>query len=563
MTSTDVVATSRLEVNGLGIPFVNHSGLGDTVIQQSDDLREVASKLSSWVNNARSATGHSSMFDRGAYTPPDNPYEEMLAARRAVEHDDIVGGVAETTESFAFGGVKWEGRNEDEADVFNQMNRDIDLDRVIRQMWRETYTYSQFVVATVWDYRTYRVRGRTSTGHRKRKEYTVYCPVRMEIIDSTKVVPIGHGPLGSDLLAWCSTNQEVQHWLRARRGEVVDPVMDQFFIGQYEPPPHEAAELSKLGVDVKNLLTMNPGMVWRHTMTRASHERFAPVRLKSVFKLLDLKQQLVNADRSMLIGAANYILLVRKGDENMPAKPEEMRNLKENFNFIAKLPVVISDHRLEIDIIAPKTDFTLQQDRYDLIDTRIMTRLLGTLSLGGRGQRNETNVTLSRAVGRNMENRRHMIARDIERNVARAVYFHPRNRGVFEEGDEPSLVFVPRNIALDIDAAIIQAMMNLRQSKEISRETILEYFGLDQGTEAQRREMEAELYDDVFQTIVPHGGINENAPQEGEGDEGKGGTPAQSGRNGGRPQGGGDGKESRKVKPKSANGNPSTGSGEE
>lgn len=555
--STDVVATSRLEVNGMGIPFVNRSGLGDTIIRESDGMREVANKLSRWVDNARTATGKSSMFDRGAYTPPNNPYEEMLTARHAVEHDDIVGGVSEVTESFAFGGVKWEGRSEDEADIFNQINRDIDLDRLIRQMWRETYTYSQFVVAAIWDYRTYRVRGRTKDGGKRRKEYTVYCPVRVEIIDSTKVVPIAHGPLGSDLLAWCSTNQEVEHWTRARKGDVVDPVLEQFFIGQYEPNSQEAAELARWGVDVKNLLTMNPGMVWRHTLTRASHERFAPVRLKSLFRQLDLKQQLMQADRAMLIGAANYILLVRKGDEKTPAHPTEISNLKENFNFIAKLPVVISDHRLQIDIIAPKVDFTLQSERYNLLDTRIMTRLLGTLSLGGQGQRNETNVTLSRAVGRNMENRRHMIARDIEKNIGRAIYNHPRNKGQFEEGDEPSLVFVPRNIALDIDASIIQSMMSLRQSKEISRETILEYFGLDQATEAQRREMEDEVYDDIFGTIVPHGGEAENNPAAPGG--GGGGTPSQNGRTGGRPKGGGDGPKSKKAGTKKTDaGNPST-----
>lgn len=549
MSQTNVVeASSSLQVHG-GYPVINHSGLPDTLISGDESMREIAGKLSRWIDNARSASTRTNLFDRGAYVPPDNVYDEMLAARKAVVNDDMVAGVHEITESFALQGVKWEGPSPDEADVFNQINQNINLDNVIRSMWKEVYTYSQFVAATIWDYRTFKVRGRTKDGHKRKKEYTVYCPVKVAILDSTKVVPIAHGPLGTPLLAWCSTNQEVENWLRAKRGERVDPLMEQFFVGTYEPDPAEKAELTKLGVDVNNLLVLNPGMVWRHTTTKADYERFAPVRMKSIFKLLDLKQQLINADRAMLIGAANYILVVRKGTDDLPAKEPELKNLKENFKFIAKMPVIISDHRLEVEIVAPKQDFTLQGDRYDLIDQRILMRLLGTLSLGSKGQRNETNVTLSRAVGRNMESRRHMIRRDLEEHLARSVYNHPRNIGVFDEGEEPNLVFVPRNIALEIDAAFIQAMMGLRQQQEISRETILEYFGLDQEAEAQRRVMEEEQYDDIFKTIVPFASPDAQP-----------GTPDQTGRQGGRPAGGGESsRDPKKATNRTSQGNTSTG----
>jgi hypothetical protein len=70
------------------------------------------------------------------------------------------------------------------------------------------------------------------------------------------------------------------------------------------------------------------------------------VRLKSVFPLLDLKQQLMEADRVTLVGAANFILLVRQGTKEEPATQEEIDNLKENFKVVAKLPVVVGDHRL-------------------------------------------------------------------------------------------------------------------------------------------------------------------------------------------------------------------------
>jgi hypothetical protein len=541
MSRNEVSATSTISPNGRveEWPAINATALSDSLVLNDPAMREIAGQLSRWVDRARSASSQG-MFDRGKYTPPDNPYDEMEAALTAVQEDDIVGGVAEVTEGFAFQGVKWEGGDPDEVDVYNQLSRDLDLDSVIRRMWQQLYGISQFVVATRWGIRDYHVRGKTEDGNKRRKKFTIYAPTSVHILDSRKVVPVGHGPLGGDLLAWCATRGEVSHWHDARAKRVFDPIMEEFFVGQYVPDAQEEAELALLGVDTKNLLVMNPELVWRHTMTKPDYERFAPVRMKGVFKLLDLKQQLINSDRAMLIGAANYILLIRKGSDDMPAKGEELRNLKENYNFIAKLPVIISDHRLEVDIIAPKTDFVLQQERYDLIDTRILMRLLGTLSLGSRGQRNETNVTLSRAVARNMENRRHMLKRFIEREVGRRVYEHPLNARAFDGTEEPNLVYTPRNIALDVDAAMVQAIMALRTQREISRGTILEHFGFDQSVEAQRREMEEDVYDDIFKTAVPFS------------------SPQLQGGQGGRPQGGGDSPNNGVPKDQTTKGNPST-----
>lgn len=550
----EVTAGSQLEFAG-GFPVINDSGLPDEVVIGDGSMREVASTLSRWVNDARNAAGTSTMFNRSLYTPPDNVYAEMRAARAAVRADDIVGGVAEITESFAFGGVKWEGDDPDETDIFNQLNRDLNLDDLLRKQWRDVYTYSSYVCAVRWGWREYKVRGETENGTRRKKKYRAWMPVEIRTIDPTKVVPIRHSPFGDDLLAWCATNGEVDHYLSAFRGDLIDPQMAEFFSGVYTPSKAEADELSHLGVDINNLLVINPEKAWRFTLTKPDYERFADVRMRTVFKLLDLKQQLVNADRAMLIGAANYILLLRKGDKDFPAQPQEMQNLKENFQFLAKLPVIISDHRLTVDIIAPKTDFVLQSERYDTIDTRLLSRLLGTLTFSSRGQRNETNVTLSKAVARGMQNRRHMMARALEHNIARAIFNHPRNIGVFD-GEPPSLVFTPRNIELEQDGTTIQALVGLRSSRDLSRESILEYFGFDQAAEAQRMEIEGEKYDDVFKTQVPFSA----APGQATGPNGEPESPQASGGRGGRPRGGGDStNNATRVRPQTESGNPSTG----
>jgi hypothetical protein len=98
------------------------------------------------------------MFDRGAFTPPNNVYDEMRVARTALDVDDIVSGVADITEAFAFQGSKWESTNSDEADVFNQWAGKINMDAVLRRMWREEYCVSQVIVAAVGLARVHRAR---------------------------------------------------------------------------------------------------------------------------------------------------------------------------------------------------------------------------------------------------------------------------------------------------------------------------------------------------------------------------------------------------------------------
>ena len=503
--SNEIEVTSEIQVGGRPMHFINAAEdvIDSRAIGESPQMRQLAQNLSRWIDNARAAAQRTSMFDRGAFTPPDNPYDEMRSARSALKYDSIVSGVSEITEAFAFQGVKWESPIPDEADVFNQLSRDMNLDDVIRKMWREEYTYGQFVAAKLWGWQEYTVRGKTTSGNKRKKSYKVWAPLQIRLLDSCKCVPIGVGPLGGEGLAWQATPGEIGYYAASYQGETIDPLMATFFQGTYEPGFEEAGELGRLGVDVSRLLVMNPEWVFRHTITKPDYQRFPDIRMKSIFKLLDLKQQLMQADRVTLIGAANYILLIRKGDKDTPATSEEIENLKNNYNYIAKLPVIISDHRLEIEIIAPKTDLTLNPDSYQVLDQRILNRLLGTLSTGARNSgRSETQDTLSATVGRVMENRRHMLKRTLEMQVARAIVRHPKNEGVFET--EPNLVYTPRNISLGFESAYTQALLALRTQREISRETILEFFGLDEATEAMRMEMEAEIYDDIFKTEIPY-----------------------------------------------------------
>lgn len=587
--------------------WVNASGLPGGVIRGSLDV--VAREMGLWIEGQRNAAmNRSSMFDRYAYAAPDNPFKQMEIARNAVANDDIVGGAADVTEGLIFDGLKWESVNADDADIFNQIGDDLGMDALARKIHRELFTYSTAVVGEWWGRREYRVQGVTrpprlkvtgqdnyltgeidamvtdmtdnsqvtfgsgagggdkasqKRGRARRKTYDVYCPTALTFLDPLKVVPVGMLMFGQEQLAWYCSKEEMVTWDRIREGEVVDAIMTEFFVGKYVPSTLEKAELAALGVDPNRLMLLNPDRVWRINRTKSDYMRFPDVRLKRCFRLLDLKQQLMEADRVVLIGAANYILLIKKGDDKTPGQQPEIDNLKNNMKVLARLPVIVADHRLNIEIITPKQDVTLMHDKYDLIDRRLLASCLGSLQVAAQGQRAENSITIARAVGRLLESQRADIRRMLVQRIARAVVMEPRNAGRFSA--VPNLQFVPPHIQLDNDAAITQSILQLRQMNELSRDSTLEYFGFDQAIEAQRREDEEDLYDDIFHTQVPFNSPNPTL-SGGSGAAPGGGapavTPAASGRKGGRPKGGGKSPASvaGSVKPRTPSGAPSTGS---
>ncbi len=581
----EVEASSGLFMpDGGEVGVANMTTIATSEIAGNAEVKALVNQLGSWVEKARAGGPAPGMFSRQAYSVEAKPYDLMRIARHAVTQDDIVSGVADATEALAFeGGLKWESSNPDDADVFNQLSADLNLDGKIREMWREVFTVDQFVCVKLWDRKEYVVRGKTEAGNKKKKRYQVTVPTQLTLLKPENVAPIGHGPLRQDELAWQATDYEIGAFHSAYLGgqPTIDPLMTTFFTSQYRPGEDEQKELIEWGVNTERLLRMNPEWVFRHTTTRPDWQKLPDLRLRSVFGLLDLKRQLMASDRAMLIGAANYILLIRKGSKDQPATQDEVANLKENYQFLAKLPVIISDHRLEIDVIAPKLDFVIKKEAYETLDQRILVRVLSTFTAPVTRSADSGGSTFADVLASSIQNRRHMIKRTLEQQLARAIVDHPANKDLFEE--RPSLVFTPRTVSVGISQAIMSALLALRTQREISRDTILEYMGLDQATEAQRLELEEKLYDEIFQTQIPFAAPGAGGAPGGSGAPAKKTTatpapakttptkttgtpnktaesPAVSGRRGGRPTGGGSTAQSpqKQAKPRTENGNPST-----
>jgi hypothetical protein len=504
-------------------------------------IREVAAQVGQWAATAReNATG--SMIDRRRYEPSENPLKHMEQAHYVLRTNDLVGGFQEIVEGIAFQGTKWESADADISDLWNQMAAEQNLDALVRKMSRECFVTSQVIVGTWWDRGDFTVRGTTEKGHARKKRYEgVWYPRIVTILESARVVPVGLLAFGQEQLAWIATSEEMAALEQANNGDLPkDEILHRFFLSKYHPTEHERLELATFGINPEQLILLNPTFVRRYTLTRSDYERWAPVRMRQgVFQLHDLRQQLMEADRVTLVGTANYILLVKKGDKDTPGTQEEVRNVRAGFRTLAKVPVIFSDHRLSIEIIAPKADMTLNAEKYDLLDARIIQRLINNVA-GSRNSSGDTKVDVGPTVITSITNQRHMLRRFLEMLLSREVLRSPLNADIFKNDPRPpSMVYTPANLTLDDAASMAAQIIQLRTMREISRESLLEFFGLDQEAEALRMELEELRYDDVFKSVVPFSAPGQGGAPQGEGEETPPVAQAGAGGQGGRPKGGG------------------------
>lgn len=521
-----MVAFNEIEVDRDGSSVVmNDSGIPDEAVARAmrEQHPEIAA-LTRWSSDSRSVTGRqavgrqASIFQRDRYVTPQSVFDQMKVALDAAQTDDVVSGVAETTETLAFNRMGIDAADPDEEDIWNQILEDIEFDSRIREMWRELFICSQVYVAVLWGNKSYKVRGKTSKGNKKKKGFdNLTVPIGINILDPLKIIPVGNFMFNQEQLVYIADRSEVVNFDSVLAGEnTSDQVVESLILGKYNPPEREKAMLKAVtqSSTLDNLYILNPNNVFRHTATRSQYERFADVRLKSVFELLDLKQQLRQMDRAYLIGATNFIILVTKGETERPAKRGDLEAVAAQVRTASRVPLIVGDHTLKIEIITPKLDNTLAPERYNGIDSRITARLFQMFNTGNfaAGAKGDDSIKLARVVARGLESRRAMLSKTLERKLFRRTF---EQNDAFKE--TPKLVYSPKNIALDFDPNVMNFLQELRDRGDISRETILGEVDLVQADEARKRETEAEVYDDIFvPTNVPHGVTAEGTQPKGE-----------------------------------------------
>lgn len=517
---------------------VDTSEIGDA-LRLDPATKHLADTLGAWVERVSegpsSSYGHrrrriGGLLERDRWLTPDATFAKIRLAREAMK-DDIVGTAADGTEAFALAKVGIYCDDPDEEDVWNQWAGDINLDDQLRKAWRIMFSDSQFGAITWWDRRSYKVRGTTDKGNAKRKSFeNLLVPVGWSYLDTTKVVPIGNLMFGQERLAYRPTAMEAMRiervlakrdggystdklptHMRMRPGgplvrvpaemdalEVDDPLIEQLIIGRYQPGVTEWRLLQEDGVDPTYLYEMRPDMAFRHCLTRPDYQRFSDVRMEGVFPFIDLKAQLMQLDRVTLIGGAHFIILVTIGDKDSPGQQTEIDAFRAQAFTLATVPVVVGDQRLKIEIITPKQDHILERSKYDTVNGAIFERVWS--SFHHDVSRTEDPVKTAKVIAKNLESRRLMLRRTIEREIIDRM--RKRNDAL---NDRAKLVFTPSQISLAFDPAFASYLLDLRASNEISRNTALGTFDIDQGDEARMREREEKTYDKIFKTIAPAG----------------------------------------------------------
>lgn len=490
----------------------------DSPISRVDD--NISRALASWAEEVQPRRRRpSGIMERDRYVTPTKIYEQMGMAYDASD-DDIVGQFLDTSEAIAFQKVAFDSEDEDQDNIWNQIGKTLNLDQFVRQGWRELVLVSQYYGVRSFARRTYRVQG-TREERKARKEFDIIAPQNLGYLDPTRVVPVQVDPFGNAQLAWIATETDKNLFKEVSDGLQTDDLVRALFVSQYEATKQEAKEFGKEGVDVDSLILLNPNMTWRHTLTKSPYERWARIRLKSVFPLLDLKHQIREMDRAFLLGGINFIVLVTRGTDTLPAKTADVVETANLVRTQAKSPIIVTDHRISIEIITPDLQYVVNEEKWGTVDHRIMLRLWGGfgIDLGDT----DTALTTARIIARGFSSRRHMMKRDLEKNLI--------DKTQEINGDEfdadTKLNFVPRRIELDFDATLLTALQDLRDRGELSRETFLQELDFSQQTEARRRENEDEKYgkpeteDGTFsQTNVPFNSPENQATPGGAGRSG-------------------------------------------
>lgn len=515
---------------------------------------ELAAAMNTWLNQMTSPSiAGGSLFFRNRYTMTENVYDQMLQAADAVEYDEILGSVCDATEALAFTEVSFEMVDQDEEDIWQQIAQDIRLTSRMREMWREVFKVSQVYVGVDWQQKIYKVRtkqipmgdlesdtpqsqpgaedlhpsGVPNPGPKKRarrKQYAVTVPGNLTIIDPTKVLPVGQLVFGQERFAYLATKEEDDSFTAVFQGQRDDPVVMKMFDGPYNPTPQELSYLTEAHRGPANRVYMwlfKKESLFRHSLSKAQYERFAAIRLKSALPVLDMKAHLRASDRAALIGATNFIIVLKRGSDKYPARPGEIEQLREQARVVARMPILVGDHRLSVEIVTPQTETVLDANRYNLLDERLIMRALHTFRFGGRHAGASSDApTTDEQIARGIESRRNEMADTIEDKLVRLTV--EKNQGVLTE--TPEIAFHPKRVVVSYDSKIMQLVMQVRNGGDISRETLLEEFGFDQEVEYVRRKREKGV-DDVFQSSVPFSSPESN--------------PFATGTAGGRPIGGG------------------------
>jgi hypothetical protein len=455
---------------------------------------------SSFQLYATSAQG--SMLARTPFRTPQSVIDEIKLARSVADTDDDIGAVIGEMIAIAFGdGVVNQHRDEKTLEFFNLImgptTTEMDLETVLEEMYREYLIAASVTTLTVFA--------------RQRLQYFPLksdTPVQAQLqVPNVGILPaenlrvITNDIMRQGQLAFAPQEVTLRNWLEeflnpttpaARKTMMAmqEPVAAALFTGRVQIPYSDGDPESR-GM---TLYTMNPRMVARTTAPKGAVAYARPFLTRN-FALLEAKRLLNIMDYALLQGGTNYIVVAKKGTDNLPAQQPEIDNLMEQVRHASRSGVMVGDHRLTIEIITPKLDELLNPNKRKLLGRKLKMGLMRQTEevpgdTGTQGATNEMELT-SRVVS---SDRRKLV-----RHAQASFYDETatRNRSTFPMG-APS-IWAPKIILSNV-AVFWTNLLQARDRGDIPRRYVVEALGFDYEAALAERQRELARGDDEILT---------------------------------------------------------------
>lgn len=490
MRSGHVIRHETGMVNAL---IDNRTGLPDERVREAvrDQWTEMAGlQFAQPTNFQLYSTSQGSMLARNPFRTPRDVIEEIKLARTIADTDDDAGGIVGEMIAIAFGeGVVNQHRDETTLEFFDQIAAPtgMNLEQTLGEMYRELLIAGSVTTVSLFT--------------RKRMQYYPLksdIPVAAQLqIPNVGVLPaenirvISNDVLGNGELAYFVEDPILKNWLDAyfspsTPGQtkavmaMEEPVAAALFTGRRQMPYNDGDPASRN----LTLYTLNPRMVHRTTFPKGAGPYPRPLLTRN-FSLLEAKRLLNIMDYALLQGGTNYIVVAKKGSDQLPAQQSEVDNLVDQVTHASRSGVMVGDHRLQIEIITPKLDELLNPAKRKLLGRKIKMGLMRqseevTGDSGTQGAANEMELT-SRVVSYD---------RRILLRHAQSTFYDEtaqRNRSTFSEG-APS-IWAPKVVLAGVKD-FWSNMLQARDRGDIPRRYVVEGLGYDFDAAVAERERE-------------------------------------------------------------------------
>jgi hypothetical protein len=516
--------------------IVNETDLPDHVVQEVVGTYIEANAsvlgLSPGQRSFQTYANEGSLLARRKFEVPKNIMEEIALARDIAERDDDVGATIGTMLAVAFeGGMQNTHPDEVTVALYDEVAKHANLDYVFPDMYRELLIASS--VTTVSLYVREAVQFQPDGADRQRTRQMAV-PL-IGILPAEQVHVLDNDMFRRGTLAYRPATAAEENFLteyfsdkttEGRKAQMrkQDPVLTALVTDMIELPP---MMLHTPMMDVEDppignkVFVLNPRMVSRVTLPKGAAKYPRPLLTRN-FALLEAKRLLNLMDFALLQGGSNFLVVAKKGTDQLPAIDEEVQNLRDQIGRASRAGVIVGDHRLSIEVITPDLSELLSPQKRRLLGRKLAMALLrvpesGVEDPGQEGMRAEVELA-SRVITAD----RRLLKRHVEGVIYEEVA--KRNPGDFPKGG--AKIWFPK-IVLQGTQYFTDFVLKLRDRGDISRQSTVEAGGFDYKAEVQQRKREKAAGDDRALTPPP-------VPFTGQ--PGGGGGPNDNG--GGRPPGG-------------------------